>query len=408
MTFAPPPTDLHGLELYNGMLFGISGNTVRWTPTGVPDAWPVAYGLTFPFRPLKLKSFAGGLIALCEDGIYRIDGYDPSSIQQTKTRADGCIAGHSVQISDGRLLYLSKRGVMEFSGMDAVCITEMMIPYKLMLAPSTYQSGYSAPKFWWYPTAYQSTSWACLKAGKSTVNYQDDDLPGTSPAKIATVVDLDNPITGVIDAIRSFVWQNKYFLYYSMDSNYEANACWCVDLALPGNPVTTLGIRPLDVHVSADGECYMLLKDWSTTPSVDPVSAFLGAASQFDVAYSNSVPAQDHLSVYKFNPTIGQGAPIRFRTREFTAGAPNLRKRWREIRVHGDGTCQMRVFIDGALKQLANDAWWGTIDCTENPNQPRRLLLPTASWGYSLSVEIVGSVDVRMIEIGYDAMPGDM
>lgn len=408
VTFAPPPTDLHGLELYNGMLFGISGNTVRWSPTGVPDAWPVAYSITFPFRPLRLKSFAGGLVVLCEDGIYRIDGYDPSSIQQTKTRADGCIAPHSVQISDGRLLYLAKRGIMEFSGMDAVCLTEMMIPYKLMLSPSTYLTGYSAPNSWWYPTAYQATSWACLKAGKSTVSYQDDDLPGSSPARIATVMNLDNPIPGVVDAIRSFVWQNKYFLYYVMGSNYEANACWCVDLTLPGNPVTTLGIRPLDVHVSADGECYMLLKDWSSAPAVDPVTAFLSAAAQFDVPYSSSVPTQDHISVYKFNPTLGQPAPVRFRTREFTAGSPNLRKRWREVRVHGDGTCQMRVFVDGALKQLANGEWWGNIDCAENPNQPRRLLLPPASWGYALSVEIVGTIDVRMIEIGYDAMPGDM
>ena len=418
VTYAPPPSNMSAVELYNGMLFGIAGNQVRWTPTGQPDAWPGVYSTTFPFPPLALKAYGDGLIVFCPDKLYRLDGFDSAQISRHETKADGCIAPHSVQIlngsasgsyvqmmSGGILVYLAKRGLVRFNGMDSQGVTEHMLPYKLLIEPSNYTAGFSAPNFWWYPTPYTASYGEILIASGSTIPYQD----GASPVLGEGVFSGQNkPLDDVLYDVRSFAWQNKYFLMFgsSESQNYLANATWCVDFGAPGDPVTTLGMKALDAHVSSTNEAFLLLPDMaSASDNVVKVNLFMGAQTVFATGFTGG-SASDHLNVYRFNPILGQAIPFRFRTAEITAGAPHVRKRWRDIIIHGDGTLQLRVFLDGALLTFATGNISETIDCTELPTHPRRVSLPPGSWGYSIALEGTSDKGVRMIELGYDPMPG--
>ena len=264
---------------------------------------------------------------------------------------------------------------------------------------------YSLGSFWWLTTERTSTYGALLDIGQNQIPFTD--AYGYVTAK-------DRPIGGLIYEARSFVWQNKYYLYFvnAPTSNYAGNPCWCVDLGitqlaftLPNYPITTLGFKPNDVHVSSTGECYALLTiDAGSDPTNQ--SHFVMAESQFNViAVPNFTSGSS--AIYRFNPTFGQNVPIRFRTGEVTAGSPQTRKRWREVRLNGVGTSSVRVFLDGALVTTANGNTSNPIIMSENPTHSSRILLPTGSWGYACSIECCGDCTVRLIEFGYDPMAGE-
>jgi hypothetical protein len=364
----------------------------------------------------------------------------------TQLQADGCIAPFSPRVVGEHIVYLSKRGLMLIRGMDAVCITERFIPYRLLTAPSAFIGGlnpyqsalsvdggasstvysfgidggnatstygfsydgggaYSTKSFWWLTTERTSSYGALLDIGQNQITYLD---------QFGYVTSKDKPINGVIYEARSFVWQNKYYLYFvnSPSTDFIGNPCWCVDLGipqlafqLPNYPITTLGFKPSDMHVTSTGECYALL---TIDPVNDPYnqSNFIAAESQFNTIVNPQVTTQAQ-ALYRFNPTYGQNVPVRFRTSEVTGDSPQTRKRWREVRLNGIGTCSVRVFIDGALLTTANGNTSNTLVLSESPIHPSRILLPFGSWGYACSIECCGDCTVRLIEFAYDPMAGE-
>lgn len=242
--FAPPPISMTNIVSHYGMLFSIYGHEVRWTPVLKPDAWPKEFSVKMAYAPVALASFSQGLIILCEDAIYRLDGNDPTTLSLSRTHAeDGCFAPHSVQATDRGLMYLSKRGVMIFDGTHAVCITDTRVPGTFLTAPSRLATAYP---FWWLPTLM-------------TRNYMDlageDGILGSS-----YVFNLDNTktIEGYNRNIKSFYHLGKYYLYYTGD-DYAANTAVCIDMQLDGYPITTLGMKALDAHVDEYEQAYVLL-----------------------------------------------------------------------------------------------------------------------------------------------------
>lgn len=244
-----PPIGGEGLVSHYGMKFCIDNHTVRWTPIGVPDAWPQVCSLQFPYKPVKLESFAQALVVLCEDAIYRIDGASATSLTQSKTLAeDGCVAPGSVQRTSAGLIYLSKRGLMAFNGQSAECITDNRILGKWMLGPA-YTSDSRIYDFWWLPS-----SWTKLVQDMSKRDglAQDPEAPRVFEGSL--------PIMGINRAIRSFVHQGKYFMYWAKGhDDYIGHAMICIDLQAEGFPITTLGFKPVDVCVSDMDEAYCLL-----------------------------------------------------------------------------------------------------------------------------------------------------
>ena len=401
ITYAPPPPSASNPTLYKSMLFMINGNSVIWTPVSTPDAFPPTYSVPFPFQPLWLEAYADALCVFCADKIYRLDGFDAGGMTRTETKAEGCIAPYSIQVTNNICLYLSKRGLMAFDGHQSQPLTESTIPYKMFLTPS---SSYplSPQGFWWRTTDNEAQTGELLWASGNQISALDYN--GQYTAR-------DNVQDGTIYSIRSFLWLNKYFLYYassSTNSDFAASTCWCVDLGSPGMPVTTLGVKPQDVHVNETGDCFILVLNNDAPPSTGlPTNTeiFINAQSQFD-----SFPVYGALSfgssVMRFNPLQAKKVPIRMRAPENAGGMPHKRKRWREFRCFGEGSGTVRIYIDGTLVTFANGSTTASIDTADTPNMVRRVLLPPGTWGYSMAHEIIGPIDIRAIEYGFDLMPG--
>ena len=251
--FDKAPLGITGIESHYGMLFGILGHTVRWTPTLTPDAWPETFSLSFGYQPVALASFSQGLIVLCEDAIYRIDGNTPTGLSISKTLAeDGCFSPHSIQKTDRGLIYLSKRGVMLFDGQRAECLTDTRIPGTTLTAPSRLLNPYT---FWWMPTIM-------------TRNYADlageDGIRGD---QYSFTLDNTRTIEGYNKYIKSFYHLGKYYLFYS-GQDYAANTAFVLDLQLPGFPITTMGMKALDAHVDEFENAYVLFDNAAPVTTV--------------------------------------------------------------------------------------------------------------------------------------------
>jgi hypothetical protein len=242
--FDMPPVGLSGIERHIGCMFGIDGYVVRWTPRYQPDAWPDTFYIKFPYKPLAIKSFAQALIVLCQDRIYRIEGSDPTRLTLISTGADiGCIAPHSAQVSEKGLFYLSSKGIMLFNGTEAVCLTDQRVKGQFFTSTSYDYNNYQFPII---PTK-DTKAYAYLS--------QKDGVIG------GTEIGVTNLLDGVIYAIKSFIHDGRYILYYGSDPSYGASGTIVLDYSAEGMPITTCGVRPIDVHVSATNDCYMLLNN---------------------------------------------------------------------------------------------------------------------------------------------------
>lgn len=109
------------------------------------------------------------------------------------------------------------------------------------------------------------------------------------------------------------------------------------------------------------------------------------------------------LSLYKFDSAVDTLIPYYIRTGEQAFGDPVERKRFKQIEFHSDGpssgTIACRVWIDG---RYVCD---GIMTPTETPNRVRKINLPRGmNTGYTIDVEIAGTVPFRALEFGYEPM----
>lgn len=387
VTFQPPPIGLRHITQHYGMFFGIDGHTVRWTPTGRPNAWPTIYSLSFPHLPVKLIPYEQSMIVLCTDGIYRIDGNMPNSLSLVVTQAmDGCIAPHSCQIVNGRLLYLSRRGVMSFNGMTAECLTDSRLPWQ----------------FWTGTSLNTETNNFWLRLPLATYNYSnmcsDDGIQASNDSSFIQYH--TNPLPGVIESIRSFHQYGKYFLYWAMpDTNYGSHTMICIDMQAQDMPITTLPIKPHDVHVSSDNVVYMLAQ---YDPSV--AETFRDGIKQMEDSTAGS--STTTMALYIFNSDRSDVLPYHIRTGANSLGLPLVRKRFSGIKIHGTdpiGTYRVRISIDD---RYVCD---GRLVAVTNPNKIRQANIPVGSCiGYTIDVELAGDSNPRALEFLYDFIASEV
>lgn len=388
--FNVPPEDLTGLTSHYGMLFGISGNSVRWTPVGQPDAWPVNFMVQFPFKPLALASFAQGLIVLCEDAIYRIDGNQPSSLSQSKTPVeDGCIAPFSVQATTAGLVYLSKRGIMLFDGMRAVCITDMKIAARNIYGPSKLLEPVN---FWWIPTklGYFYSNFA------SNDTILQTDLTGN---RLYNTKPFETPIY----EIGSFYQYGKYYMYFSGKEFYEGHTCIVIDLQVQGFPITTLGMKPVDVFVDEFEDAYALFDNAGNAVNNNNQQINMINWANFKLQNATGNPSNSYvnnpgLSVWKLFSGDGL-VPIGLRSGQKGFGNSSERRRYETLEFYGDGYLYVRAYIDGR--------WVGDnkIVATESPNKPRKFNLPRGQRvGYVVDLEAYGDTNRLVVEYVYTEM----
>lgn len=391
--FQPPPIGLIGVTPHYGMLFGIDGYDVRWTPVGQQDAWPDSMAIAFEYKPVALASYAQGLIVLCEDGLYRLDGTTPTRLSRTKTKAEnGCYAPHSVQNTHAGLVYLSHRGLMLFDGMNAECITDKRVPGAFFFGTSVE----TTPINYWIKPTLMSYNYAKLS--------KDDRVLGS--VSEAILYDDNTPMNGYVDDIRSFYHNGKYFLYWPNKSgNYGANTMVCVDLQANGFPITTSGLKPKDVFVASDSNAYFLFANCPADTDAVAIAnreAFLLA--QCGMTDSFTPTSSSSMGVSRWDWSNTDRIPYHIRTGQQSMGDPTTRKKFWETRLYGSesqGTLHVRLYIDG---RYVCD---GRSILANNYNQFRKIPVPNG-WnaGYTLDVEFAGDAKFRTIEYNYDFLGG--
>jgi hypothetical protein len=275
VVFEPPPSDLHGITLHNSSLWGIVDRTVRWTPINRPDAWPDAFTRDFTSEPWALASYGGTLLVLCSDGIYRMDGTDPAGMQCHKTLAeDGIIAPYSLQSTAAGLVFLTRRGLVAFRAQtnNTEPISEDKMGTSVLLSASGTPEDDTFP-FWCIPSRH-GAFWAKLTR----------DLPTADPNRLERTMSDSLPLTWPLLDIRSFYHKGKYYLYYPQMTGaanaFKMHGTVVVDCTKAGYPMTTLGIKPMAVHVSESGRVFAIMNDPYVFPGFYalPGSGAVGAA----------------------------------------------------------------------------------------------------------------------------------
>lgn len=398
--FNVPPEGLTCLTSHYGMLFGVYGQTVRWTPINQPDAWPDNYYISFTYTPLALASYGTGLIVLCEDAIYRIDGNQPSSLSVSKTMTeDGCLAPYSVQKTTNGLLYVSKRGIMAFDGMNSVCLTDKKIPARMILGPSKAEETYD---FWWLTSklSYFYSNWA----NKDSIYMTD--LQGNRYF-------YSNVIPTPNYEMRSFYQYGKYYLFFSGNDTYEAHTTICLDLQTEEPTITTLGMRPIDVFVDEFEDAYALFNNAGNevVPAEDNLEAnyvnlrkfkTLNSrlqqdpedASNADVAFVEN----NGLSIWRLFAG-DKNMPMFLRSGQKGFGNVSERRKYSHIELYGNGTLNVRLYIDG--RYVSDDI----VTLTESPHRVRKMNIPRGyRTGYTIDLEIMGDTDRLLVEYVFENM----
>lgn len=377
--FDIPPDGLQSLTSHYGMLFGVDGNTVRWTPANQPDAWPSVYSQDFNYKPLALASFGTGLVVLCEDAIYVLDGNQPSSMSLSKTQAeDGCYGPHTVQKTHAGLVYLSKRGVMLFNGMNSVCITDNRISSNFLLGPSKLETPVN---FWWIPTK--------LGYFYGNLAYPDGVLfSDTSANRFYRTNKINSPNFEVT----SLYHLGKYYLVYTGKTNYEGHTTLCIDLQVEGYPITTLGLKPVDIITNEFEDAYILV-DNQGNGSMDNFIEFKKENSELQP--SNSFTSNPGLSVWKLFDSR-ENVPMFFRSGQKGFDNTTERRKYDKFEFYGDGTLSARAYIDSIYVSES------VITMAEGPNKPRRFNMPKGNRiGYNIDFELCGDTDRLIVEFTY-------
>lgn len=131
------------------------------------------------------------------------------------------------------------------------------------------------------------------------------------------------------------------------------------------------------------------------TSTIDNFNAFVAAESALASATPSTINGR---AIYRFAPPYGVSRiPIHIRTGAQSFGAPDERKKFKQIEFHGKGTLYVRVYVDGVW---ISD---GSVTLTETPSKSRRFGLPVGTKGYALDVEFCGDADLRAVE--YEVSP---
>lgn len=126
LTWQPPPGDLKCLTaLWNGMLAGISGNSVRFCEAYVPYAWPVEYDVIPPnAKPVALGVFGQSLLVLTDGRPLLVSGSGPNGVdQQPLDIPQSCVAPDSVVSMGTGVAWASDDGLCFYGSGGAKILT---------------------------------------------------------------------------------------------------------------------------------------------------------------------------------------------------------------------------------------------------------------------------------------------
>ena len=119
------PTLSNLTSLWNGMLAGISGNSVRFCEAYVPYAWPVAYDVVPPdSKPVGLGVFGQSLLMLTTGRPLLVSGSSPDSMdQQPLEMPQGCVSSRSIVSMGSGVAWASEDGLCWYGSGGARILT---------------------------------------------------------------------------------------------------------------------------------------------------------------------------------------------------------------------------------------------------------------------------------------------
>lgn len=126
VTWLTPPSDLSNLTaLWNGMLAGISGNSVRFCEAYVPYAWPLAYDAVPPdAKPLALGVIGQSVLVLTTGRPLLVSGSSPDSMDPAPLEfSQGCAAPRSVVSMGNGVAWASEDGLCWYGSGGARLLT---------------------------------------------------------------------------------------------------------------------------------------------------------------------------------------------------------------------------------------------------------------------------------------------
>ena len=126
-TWLVPPADLTWLTgLWNGMMAGISGRSVRFCEAYTPYAWPLAYDMLPPdYTPVALGVFGQSLVVLTNGNPMIVAGSSPDSMdQQPLDFLQACVAPRSVVSMGHGVAWASPDGLAYVGSGGARMLTE--------------------------------------------------------------------------------------------------------------------------------------------------------------------------------------------------------------------------------------------------------------------------------------------
>jgi len=110
------PTLTNLTALWNGMMAGISGNSVRICESYVPYAWPAAYDVIPPDgKPVGLGVFGQSLLVLTTGRPLLVTGSSPESLDQLPVEMpQGCVSAQSIVSMGAGVAWASEDGLCWF------------------------------------------------------------------------------------------------------------------------------------------------------------------------------------------------------------------------------------------------------------------------------------------------------
>ena len=126
-TWLMPPADLKWLTgLWNGMMCGISGRSVRFCEAFVPYAWPIAYEiLASNTTPVALATFGQTLVILTNGSPSLVTGGTPDSMDEQPTEfLQACVAPLSAVSMGHGVAWASPDGLAYIGSGGAKMLTE--------------------------------------------------------------------------------------------------------------------------------------------------------------------------------------------------------------------------------------------------------------------------------------------
>lgn len=125
-TWLPAPNDLSCLTpMWNGMLAGISGNSVRICEAYTPYAWPIAYDIVpADSKPVALGVFGQNLLILTTTRPVLAAGSSPDSMDSAPMEfSQGCISAQSVVSMGQGVAWASEDGLCWYGSGGARILT---------------------------------------------------------------------------------------------------------------------------------------------------------------------------------------------------------------------------------------------------------------------------------------------